>query len=324
METHTAAQTTAATRRAPVGSGRLNPLEKLKAMILLGGSVRQNGLPDAIGQSVLDLPIQQDLTVLGHWVNQAGEAAESLGLAELPVRLVIDQKAREPGLVSLGDRVALSVEHDPFDFRGTAGLLRDLTRDYDGQEWVIVATAGQLLLEPLVELVRELVATDGDVGVIAHADGSPTGLMLVRCDTLESIPDVGFVDMKEQALPNIARTRPVRVIERETASALPLNNRAGYIRAVRLFHLYCAGQNVASDPLSEDWSSTFSLIEDSESVDDPAQVHDSVVLRGGRVASGAVLVRSIVGSDGVVEANQTAVDTIVTKQASDRRRNGRS
>ena len=64
-------------------------------------------------------------------------------------------------------------------------------------------------------------------------------------------------------------------------------------------------------PFAEDWQSTYTIIEDPASVAPGACVHDSVVLRGGRVEAGAVVVRSVVCAGGIVKRGQTLVDEVV-------------
>src|SRR5690606_20299334 len=97
---------------------------------------------------------------------------------------------------------------DPVEYRGIGGVLRDLAGDYHRDDYILVANAAQLLLSPLSELATLLAESDADgpadVSLISHRDGTPSGLMLIRCGSLWCIPQVGYVDMKEQALPMIA------------------------------------------------------------------------------------------------------------------------
>jgi ADP-glucose pyrophosphorylase len=67
-----------------------------------------------------------------------------------------------------------------------------------------------------------------------------------------------------------------------------------------------------TDPLAEDWTPAFSLVEVGANVSPGARVHDSVVLAGATVEAGAVLVRSLVCGDASVRADQTVVDQYIT------------
>lgn len=308
-DTHSVAQTVPTETRH---------LDQLRAIILLGGSVRPTPWTDAIGRSVLDLPVDETRgTVLDHWLQQSEQLAGALGLDRLPLRVLIDRKAVEPQPSRPAQSGTLRIERDPLELRGTGGFLRDAAREYGDDDWILVATARQILLEPLIELVESLATNRADVNLISHRDGVPCGLMLVRCRCLQTIPSIGFVDMKEQALPLIAATRRVRVIERVEPTGLLISTLEGYIHALRTHHQTLTHHIRTPDPFADDWRSTFSLVEDGQAVHSTAYLHDAVVLRGAKVGAGAVVARSVICSGAVVRRNQTVTDTIAVP------RNGR-
>ena len=300
------------------------PLVDLKALVLLGGSVRPNSLTEAINRSVLDLPVDEHNSVLGLWLDHAQALVQAGGYERLLVRLLLDHQAPAPTVLQTPGRIAIQVERDPFEFRGTGGLLRDLAQEYDDGDWLLVVNAGQVLFESLPALAAALAAAQGDVSLISHTEGIPSGLMLVRCGCLRSIAAVGFVDMKEQALSQIAKSHVVTVVPRAQLTGHPVITLPGYLQALRSHHRQVAGLSDQHNPWAEDWRATFSLTEDPESVDPTAQMHDSVVLRGGRVESGAVVVRSIVCPGAVVQRGQAALETILASRTVGRKRNGRS
>src|SRR5688572_11196136 len=117
--------------------------------------------------------------------------------------------------------------------------------------------------------------------------------------------------MKEQALPHIATNHEVRVVRRRRPSGLPIRTLEDYVQALRLHHRRRQGKPIVADPLAEDWSPAFALVEAGATVDPSARVHDSIVLNGGVVEAGAVLVRSIVCGGEIVRRDTTVVDTIV-------------
>src|SRR5439155_18723223 len=121
----------------------------------------------------------------------------------------------------------------------------------------------------------------------------------------------GYVDMKEQALPDIATRYDVRVLARRRPSGLPIRTLDDYIQALRYHHRRKAGTKAAVDPLAEDWKATFALIEPGAQVDPASRVHDSVVLKDAVVEAGAVLVRSVVCPGGFLRRDKTAVETFV-------------
>jgi N-acetylglucosaminyldiphosphoundecaprenol N-acetyl-beta-D-mannosaminyltransferase len=284
---------------------------RLRGLILLGGSVRPTALTTSIERSVLDLPLDDGGSIFNHWLGHAMDLSRLFGIDSVPVRLMVDLNSPEP--VSAANRFAgtYTVERDHGEYRGTGGVLRDMAAEYDDEDLLLVANAAQVLLDPLSGVTTLLDRKAGDVTVVSHRDGSPSGIMLVKCKTLRLIPRTGFVDMKEQALPQIASKFDVRVAHRRRPTGLPIRTLADYVLALRLYHRRRLGKPAVLDALSEDWQPTFAIVEPGAVVDPRARVHDAVVLRGGTVEQNGVLVRSVVCAGGIVRKDRTAVDQFV-------------
>ncbi len=301
-----AAQLTSGTRLG----GRL---ERLKEIVLLGGSVRPGRLAGAIGRPVFALPIDNQRSVLNLWQEQVADLAQDIGRPELLVRVMLDQTSaavdQSAWVTSRAGLASVELQRDPQDFRGTGGVLRDLSASYDPDDLLLVANAAQVLSMPLCQCVAELADQPGDVVVVDHEDGTPSGLMLVRVVALAGIPSVGFVDMKEQALPEIAKTHRVGVATFPQATAWPMRSLEQYIVALRQ---YALGHAERRCPFSERLSSAFNIVEQGASVDSSARLQDSVVLAGGSVEAGATLVQSVVCSGGRVRRGEVIVDQVVT------------
>ena len=218
--------------------------------------------------------------------------------------------------------------HSRFGYGGAAPAYY---RDDSGRETMFMeghawykGNAAQILMDPLPLIVAALHRRGGDVTVVSHEDGTPSGIMLVACKTLRQISGTGYVDMKEQALPDIATRYDVRVLARRRPTGVPIRALEDYIQALRYHHRRKAGTKAAVDPLAEDWNPTFALIEPGAQVDPASRVHDSVVLKDSVVEAGAVLVRSVVCRGGVLRRDKTAVETFVTATPETRRmRRGR-
>lgn len=295
----------------PPSQARRSPLRKLRAVVLLGGAVRATALRNAIGRSVVDLPIERGRTLLGRWREQCIELAETLGIRGLPVRLILDRATPGPSQGWVADpRVMLAVERDPVEYRGTGGVLCDLARGYERDDYLLIGNAAQLLRSTLPVLAAELATGAADVSVISHTDGTPSGLMLARCASFAELPSVGFVDLKEQALPAIARHHRVEVVEQHRPSGLPVRTLGDYIEGLRRHHDDLAGVSEGSH--LDDWKAAFSLAEEGATVHPSARIHNSVILSGGRVEEGAVVVGSLVCPGGLVRRGKMAVDQLVT------------
>jgi mannose-1-phosphate guanylyltransferase len=279
--------------------------------VLLGGSVRAGAFGSAIGRLIFQLPLDSKLTILDSWSAAAGDLA-LLAEQVVPLRVMIDKAAPQP--LPITSAKSIEIERDPFDFRGTGGVLRDLALQYDPDDFLLVANAAQILCEPLNQTVSALASTGGDVSIVSHLDGTPSGLMLVRCGALASIPEQGFVDMKEQALPAIAKDHRVTVLHRQHPTALPVRTLSDYIHSLRHHHQRQAGISAPASPFSESCDSTFSIIEEGAAVDSTAKLHDSVVLRGGRVDARSVAVQSVICPGGILKRDEVKIDSLIHPQ----------
>jgi hypothetical protein len=286
---------------ASAGHGRL------RGLVLLGGGVRPTPLAMSLSRNVLDLPVGKGKTVLTRWLDEGAIVAQMLGMDHLPVRLLLDRGAPEP--LSAGMTVSdhYRLERDTAEYRGTGGLLANIAVDYDDDDTILMGNAAQILLDPLSALLASLKRTRGVVSLIGHRDGEPSGLMLITCRALRLIPSVGFVDMKEQALPIIASSYDVRVVQCRRPTGLSIRTLSDYIAALRALHQPIRA--TATDPWAEDWKSTFAIVEPGAAVSPSARIHDSVVLAGASVEAGAVVVRSVVA--GTVRRDRKAVDQCV-------------
>jgi hypothetical protein len=288
----------------------------LQAVLLLAGKVRPSPLTSRIGRSLLDLPLDADRTLLDLWCEQAAVLARTLALETVSVRVVVDQAGHipSPSPARPCERVVLRTERDPNEYRGTAGLIKDLAAAYPADGWVLVGSALQLPLVPLHEIVGRLADAHAGISMLAQDDGRLAGMMLVRVASLGAIPSVGFVDFKEQALPAIAKEHSIRVVRGGEPAGLPIHTRGDYVDVLRRHH-QGADAAVQEDPFAERWQAVFSLVEDGARVAPSARLLDSVVLRGGVVEEDAVLVRTVVCPGGVVRRGQRVVEELVSVEA---------
>jgi mannose-1-phosphate guanylyltransferase len=286
-------------------------LRNLRALVLLAGAVRQHRMDSMVGRPLFDLPLEPKRTILDHWRVQVQELAEMRGRGPLPMRIMMNRAASQ--LSDLPGGPAAQLERDPFDYRGAGGVLRDVAAEYQDEDYLLVANSSQVLMQPLAELAGAMAERAGDVVIVSHADGTPSGLSLVRCGAVRDVPATGFVDFKEQALPAIAKDHRVNVLELEHPSGLPVRTLSNYILALRRYHQQRTGQGERDDPLAEGWESAFAIVEEGAEVHSSAQLNDSVVLRGGRVEANAVLARSVVCPGGALRTGQVMVDNLVKK-----------
>lgn len=266
------------------------------AVLLLAGGVTPSPLKRVTGRGALELPVSGGRVLMDLWRQEVGD---------WPLRLLVDEKSTPP---RVGEGIVIA--RDGGELRGAGGALRDATRDLREDEWVVAAAASQVMVRPLkevVEVLRVRASGGADAVLMVNQDGTPGMVLLARVGLLREIPAVGFVDLKEQALPMLAKKGNVRAVRERGGVAICVRTPGDYVRALRRLH----GGN------EELWRSAFDLVEQGATVAGDAVVHDSVVLAGATVGKGAVLVRSLVGAGAVVGAGEVCVDRAVVAQDED-------
>ena len=295
-------------------------LGRLRALVLLGGKVRPSAFTRGCERPTLELPVADGERLLDHWLRQAQGVAKLAGLDRLPVRVVVSDEQDEPDAdtpAGVAPRPAgsFTVERDLSEFRGTGGVLHDLAGGYDDDDLLLVCNAGQVLMDPLAVIARALAHKNADVALVAHDDGTPGGVTLVRVATLRRISRIGYVDFKEQALPLIAKSFAVKAVRCRRATATAVRSTEAYVGALQQHHAKLAGRGRGAepDPLADDFTKSFTLVEPGAEVDASAYLHDAVVLRGARVEAGATVVRSVVCEGALVRRGTRVVDALVTR-----------
>jgi hypothetical protein len=282
--------------------------------MLLCGSIRTTGLAGKIGRSVLDLPIRAEHSLCCEWQRQVQGLAGLIGVAELPLRILIDQSSPRPASFRTDIGVKTAVERDPLELRGTGGILRDVAVEFEPSDYLLVCNGGQIARESLSRVSRVLADCGGDVNLIGHEDGTPSGFALVRCGCLQQLPKCGFIDLKEQALPALAKRFRIEVAMCPVGTAWPVRTLADYVEALRQVNrcIVSTGDEGRAGAYAEDWQASFGVIEPMASCATGVRIHDSVVLSGGEVGEDAAVIRSVICSGAVVRRGEKVVDEIRT------------
>ncbi len=277
------------------GGATMSGASALRQVLLFAGAVRPTPLLKAAGRNVLDLPLlpreREGMTVGQRWIAAHRELCESIGSAP-PLRVLIDRNSPKPKSMPANEAM---IEPDDVAFLGTGGVLRAAAKGQDGM--MLVATGGSVLTQSLPDVVSQLLALEADVALLAEADGTPTGVMLVSAAVMREIPGAGYLDFKEQCLPGIAKNHRVRVAHAPPAkrACLPIRNREQYLEALT--------HEADGEP--------FQIIEDGAQVASTGRIRDAVVLAGARIGAKAVVARSILGPGAVVPSGQVLTDRTV-------------
>jgi NDP-sugar pyrophosphorylase family protein len=286
-------------------------LRRIRAVVLLSGSVRVGQVATRVGRSLLEMPIQQGRTIIEEWADQAAGLAGALESDSLAVRVLVDHQSRMPAAPPTSASVRFSIERDPQQYRGTGGVLHDIARAYEDEDVLLVANGAQVLLRPLAELAAELAAPDADATIVAHEDGTPSGVVLLRCGVLRKISPAGFVDLKEQALPQICRDHRVSVVESATPTGMSMRTLSDYLQALRLHHMNLSNKPIVNDAWAENLKSSFAIVEEGAKVHPGVRIHDGVILAGSTVDPGAVVVRSLICPGVRIRRDQRVVDRVM-------------
>jgi hypothetical protein len=287
-----------------------------RSFVLLAGTPAASSLSAQLGRSVLDLPITSTQRLLDVWRSRI---RPSLAAAQHPdepregeILILVGTSDRPPTVVNSAENPRVRITRDAGEFRGTAGVLRDLCDSLPEEEWLVVGVASQCPDEGHIAHLVSQANPDVGVTLTADRDGAPSGLMLLRSHALASIPAIGFIDLKEQALPRIASASGVRVLTSPGGVTPPLRDLRTYLQALRSWHRSGSLMGTsAGNPYEERGVPAFGVVEDGATVAPTARLHDSVVLAGAVVESGCEVVRSVIGPGAVVRRRDRVVGRLV-------------
>lgn len=294
----------------PIHMAPADRLKEVRAVILLGGAVRKTNLARGLQRSMLNLPIDQDFSVIEQWGYCIEKLAKFMQRDSLDLRIMVNKRALKPVLPTFGTTVNAVVENDLADFRGTGGVLFDIASDYDDDDYLIVANGAQILMQPFEKTINELAQLEADISLVSHHSGVPSGFLLVRVGALKDIPASGFHDLKEQCLPVIAKNHIVKVRQYDDVTGLSIRTLDDYINALRWYHRQLAGAE-GTDPFGEELGSSFCIIEEGAKVDEKVKVINSVILKGANVTGNTVVVRSIIGAGSSIPSGRQIVDQVI-------------
>ncbi|MDX2132714.1 MAG: hypothetical protein SFY69_11755 [Planctomycetota bacterium] len=291
--------------QADVGDARPAPAPAMVArVILLAGGPKPSPLAAACGATPLLLPATPaGTTLLAHWSDAVGRA-----LGDGPLDAVICAGAGCPAPIrQLAAREGWRVVEDGATYRGPAGVLRDATADLPPDATVLVLEAARIARSPLEPAIAGHVRSGADATVGMNPDRTPAGLLLLRAGTLDRVPPIGYMDLKEQFLTKLklAGLR-VRIAAVPAPGLVGFRTRAEFLDAVlgRDDGAPGAGASVRSGM----------IVSGEARVHEGAHVVRSVIGAGCRVEEGAVVVRSIVTDGAVVAAGRAVSDAVVTNR----------
>jgi NDP-sugar pyrophosphorylase family protein len=287
---------------------------KLSACLLLAGGLKPSPLVAQTGGSVLDLYLRPSITVMGHWFDRFQELAAHTA-SVIKIHVVHGATTPPPSDAEAKRRgIDIRVEEDRQQYRGPAGAVRDACAGYRADETVLVAEAARYVSCDLTQMMAEHAASGAEVTVASNPDSSPAGVFLIRCRTLQLVPSIGFMDLKEQWLGKAVEGGiNVRVHRLKDAYSYELRTREDFLAAARVVGgLVCTTSHPTKDV--EQGGNSAGLVHSLDggaSLGLGAVVVDSVIMPGAQIGDGAVVARSIVCPSGVVAPRASVVDAVV-------------
>lgn len=268
--------------------------------VILAGGLRPSRLIEATGRATLDLWIDRERRVLDCWLERLGEI---LGPS---ARVLVVPSASCPAPILHDDRAELVQEER--DFRGPAGVVRDVVGEFIGS--VVVVEAARLLTCSLRGMLDAHGGNGAWITVARQHDESPSGIYMMRAEALEMVPARGFMDLKEQLLGKIGDR--VGVVDLPGAGALPLRTRRQFLDA----SAYLRSAGSAGDATTSVWwtpdAHSRGTISARAEVHESASILDSVVMPGARIGRGSLVARSIICEGAEVRPGARVVDSVAT------------
>ncbi|MCZ6837399.1 MAG: NDP-sugar synthase [Planctomycetota bacterium] len=287
-------------------------------IIMLAGGLRASAFRQQLGIPTLRLPLGSHPSLLDAWLT----SFESIGLP-VDVHIIVswedDVRHLDPLIQQrlksfVESQSSIEISTDPSPWRGTGGLIYDVTSHLNDDDMILVVESSCIPPESLSTFLQDL--DDQANGLVCcSAKHEPAGLYLFRKAALNVIPEEGFFDLKEQLLPILyqAGERLIPVVMFD--EVLRVRDREMYLRTV---HGFLNGTGHPLPIVSEEASIApsarvlgASVIEAGVMIEDGAIVHESVILKGATIERDALVSRSIVGSRAHVNTLAIIRDTVV-------------
>ena len=284
--------------------------------VMLGGGLTSPPLEQALGVSVLDLPIDRTRKVIDGWLEAVSQLAKLAGVASsaLPTVVTLGNSTANRFEQGVEPPEGVRISRDENEFRGPAGAIKDAASSVDDDRDILICELGMWGAVDLRSALWSHRDNGADVTICRNPDRTPAGLILAKGWTLSLIPEKGFMDLKEQWLSRVmSEGASVRVFDCAEPGLFSLRTREGYLEMCRVMN--------SKDPHAprrrslfvspEQVSSSWSLEVEGSTVDPGALVVDSVVMRGATVEKDAVVVRSVIGRGARVSSGRHVVDSVV-------------
>lgn len=289
---------------------------RLDTCILLAGGLVPSPLAKQTRRLTLELWLTSRETVFGRWCDVLDQLTLEAGIGRPAIRVVHSGPPYAPTHALADERFDVRTIAEPDEFRGPAGVLRDVTKKDDSESVILFAEAARYIAGSLSQLLADWTQYEPDILIAKAPDGTPAGIMLMRVSALRIVPEAGYMDIKEQWIPRcIKEGMTVRTSTARTFMPFALRTREQFLSASAV----AVGQSCPihdSPPVLGPLRVLTRTLDKTRIADDArvardAVVADAVIMPGAKVGPGAIVVRSLVCPGAVVPAGAVVVDDVV-------------
>jgi NDP-sugar pyrophosphorylase family protein len=284
------------------------------AIIFVGGP-GQSKLRKTAGHPVCLLPIPGRRSLLHSWVDTLKMSAGVRTISIVTGRKE-DAKSLEEQIQNdrLDSKVELTVHADQVSHRGTAGALKDFVDGRRNFENLIFIEGNRIppdYPEALFCKDYERVDVSGVLG--RTSEHETAGMILMKREMLDLVPNMGFFDFKEQLIPRVLDSGSRILVKEITRQSIRLSTPQAYLRQLIEFSPLEQGEisgPYISSSAQVDSSAILGknvIVGPNVRIDSNCLIQDSVIMEGARVGANSTLIRSIITRNSTVEEGTSSV-----------------
>ena len=284
------------------------------AIIFVGGP-GQSKLRKAAGHPVCLLPIPGRRSLLHSWVDTL-KTTERVHTIDIVTGRTEDAESLQEQIspYESDDEISIGVHVDEVSHRGTAGALKDFIEGRQGFENLMFIEGNRIPPEYPEALFCKDYELDDVSGVLGRTSGHETaGMVLMKKEMLDLVPEMGFFDFKEQLIPRVLDSGSRILVKEITRRSIRLSTPQAYLR--QLIEYSPLEQDDASGPYISssahvDSSSILGrnvIVGPNAWIDANCLIQDSVIMEGARVGPNSTLIRSIITRNSTVDEGTSSV-----------------
>lgn len=272
---------------------------------MLAEGIRPSPLDRQVGLRAPLLPVRSDSRLIDEWAR----VLNAEGMVEEPIEVVMASSDGFQSMEAIANDPRYERTIEPRSHRGTSGVLADLQRgEIEGSpyDYLLVIESGSCP-PPSLGRLSEAMHAGGDVILGASDFDRFAGVVALKPRTLAVVPDRGYHDFKEQAIPKMLEAG-------NTLSAVPIIPRAIRVRTLEAWldaiRSIATGHSTKSDETVGVHLEGHCCVA-STAIVDGSLIRDSVIMDGSVVEEGAIVARSAVLPGQRVASGRRVIDSIV-------------